>query len=61
MQGYGSKQTRHKNDNEYALERNNEKIDMLLPFIRYAGVRNPPAIDKRSYFTKESLVEDDDD
>ncbi|KPI90864.1 hypothetical protein ABL78_0097 [Leptomonas seymouri] len=31
------------------------------PHIRYAGVRNPPALDSRSKFTKESIVEEDDD
>lgn len=31
------------------------------PHIRYADVRNPPALDSRSKFTKESIVEEDDD
>lgn len=31
------------------------------PHVRYAGVRNPPALDERSTFTKESVVEEDDD
>lgn len=32
-----------------------------LPHVRYAAVRNPPALDERSTFTKESIVEEDDD
>ncbi|KPA84625.1 hypothetical protein ABB37_01147 [Leptomonas pyrrhocoris] len=31
------------------------------PHLRYADVRNPPALDSRSKFTKESIVEEDDD
>ncbi|RNF13015.1 uncharacterized protein Tco025E_06338 [Trypanosoma conorhini] len=31
------------------------------PHERYFGVRNPPALDERSTFTKESVVEEDDD
>jgi hypothetical protein len=31
------------------------------PHVRYADVRNPPALDSRSKFTKESIVEEDDD
>ncbi|KEG12987.1 hypothetical protein DQ04_01281020 [Trypanosoma grayi] len=31
------------------------------PHVRYFGVRNPPALDERSTFTKESVVEEDDD
>lgn len=31
------------------------------PHMRYRHVRNPPSLDARSTFTKESLVEEDDD
>ncbi|RNF11545.1 hypothetical protein TraAM80_00878 [Trypanosoma rangeli] len=31
------------------------------PHERYFGVRNPPALDERSTFTKESVVEEDDE
>ncbi|CAC9524063.1 conserved hypothetical protein [Leishmania infantum JPCM5] len=31
------------------------------PHVLYAGARNPPALDARSTFTKESIVEEDDD
>lgn len=31
------------------------------PHERYAGVRNPPVLDERSTFTKQSIVDDDDD
>ncbi|CAD2216337.1 Tyrosine phosphatase family, putative [Angomonas deanei] len=31
------------------------------PFVRYAGVRNPPTLDSRSKYTKESIVDDDKD
>ncbi|CCW62767.1 unnamed protein product [Phytomonas sp. EM1] len=31
------------------------------PHVRYAWVRNPPSLDSRSTFTKESVVEEDDD
>ena len=34
---------------------------MPPPHARYADVRNPPALDSRSKFTKESIVEEDDD
>ncbi|EKG04740.1 hypothetical protein TCSYLVIO_004199 [Trypanosoma cruzi] len=34
---------------------------MAEPHERYFGVRNPPALDERSTFTKESVVEEDDD
>ncbi|KAG5470501.1 hypothetical protein LSCM1_01745 [Leishmania martiniquensis] len=31
------------------------------PHVLYANARNPPALDARSTFTKESIVEEDDD
>lgn len=31
------------------------------PHVLYAGARNPPALDARSTFTKECIVEEDDD
>ncbi|KAG5495403.1 hypothetical protein GH5_03064 [Leishmania sp. Ghana 2012 LV757] len=31
------------------------------PHVLYANARNPPALDPRSTFTKESIVEEDDD
>lgn len=38
-----------------------EKDKLPDPHKRYFGVLNPPALDERSSFTKESIVEDDDD
>ncbi|AIO00994.1 hypothetical protein LPMP_321080 [Leishmania panamensis] len=35
--------------------------DLPPPHVLYAGARNPPALDARSTFTKESIVEEDDD
>ncbi|ORC88391.1 uncharacterized protein TM35_000172630 [Trypanosoma theileri] len=32
-----------------------------IPYERYFGVLNPPSLDERSTFTKESVVEEDDD
>ncbi|GET91435.1 hypothetical protein, conserved [Leishmania tarentolae] len=35
--------------------------DLPPPHVLYACTRNPPALDSRSTFTKESVVEEDDD
>lgn len=38
-----------------------ESLSLQAPHDRYLGVRNPPALDERSTFSKESIVEEDDD
>ncbi|CCW70598.1 unnamed protein product [Phytomonas sp. Hart1] len=43
------------------LEKAATENQLPPPHVLFAGVRNPPSLDPRSSFTKESIVEEDDD
>lgn len=44
-----------------AVDRDGQREVLPPPHIIYAAVRNPPVLDQRSTFTKESTVDEDDD